>query len=342
MNRLRFLFVWLMTFTLLIFLTFCKTGITYAAVLPCMGKMINPVTDICWDCLLPITIGSNSVVSGSFPDTDNPDSPLCSCGEYLNKRFGISFGYWEPMMLVDVTRSPYCLVSLGGVSVGEDPRGGAINTAGKDDASFFHVHVYNFPIMQWLGITPPQCHEEGTLNHLVMPTYLSELDPTWTDDALNMTLFPETSQLGDVVTQSACAADSLAANIGLPIEALFWCAGAQGSLYPTSGHVQEHVGGVQASVLIAERVMFKLHRLKLVRDSSASELCGETYRALIPKSRYRYQMTYPVATTKSQDGCHPFGRSTMGWEASYPGQELPTTTENYAYLIWRKRNCCAY
>jgi len=47
-------------------------------------------------------------------------------------------------------------------------------------------------------------------------------------------------------------AHSIAASAHLPLDALFWCAGSQGSMYPLTGHVQEHVGGVQASTLLTK------------------------------------------------------------------------------------------
>ena len=314
------------------------SNVSAAGLTPCSGKLINPATDICWDCLLPITIGSNSIAPGSLPDTSNPDSPICVCPGHPIPHIGIALGYWEPMALVDVTRTPFCLVSLGGISVGAAPNAGDITAATtKENSSFFHVHEYNFPIMRWLGIEG-NCHQRGPM----MPEYLGELDPTWNDDTLAMTLFPETAAFGDPISQSACAVDAASASFGLPQDKLFWCAGSQGTLYPVTGQVEEHVGGVQATVLLTERLLFKLHRLGLVQDSSASHLCSESYEPIMPKSRYRYQMTYPVATTKSA-GCQPFGRSTIPWEAIYSAtQETPLSTENYSYLIWKKRNCCSY
>ncbi len=311
----------------------------WAGLTPCSGKLINPVSDICWDCLLPITIGKSQVQSSHYPDTPNPDSPVCVCPGNPIPRVGIAIGYWEPMTLVDVTRTPFCLVSLGGIQVGSSPHTGDISTGDvRENTSFFHVHAYRFPILALLGMGLP-CHENGAL---LAPEYMSELDPIWGDDTLSMTLFPETASFGDLISQAACAVDAASANVGLPQDNLFWCAGSQGTMYPVTGHVAEHVGGVQASVLLSERLMFKLHRLGLVKDSSASHLCGENYQPIMPKSRYRYQMTYPVPTTRSL-GCQPFGRSTIPWETVYSGsQETPWSTENYAYLIWKKRNCCDY
>ena len=314
--------------------------IALAGVTPCSGRLINPATDICWDCLLPITIGSTTMKSGSNPDTANPSSPLCQCPpDKILGSWGMAVGYWEPMALVDVTRTPFCLVSLGGISFGTDLNAGDMTVADtRENSSFFNVHEYNFPIMQWLGILNNHCHVGGAL----IPQYFSELDPTWNDDTLSMTLFPETALFGDLISQSACAIDATASNTGLPKDNLFWCMGAQGTTYPVTGNVAEHIGGVQASVLLTERLMFKLHRLGIVQDSNTSPtgLCAESPVAIMPKSRYRYQMTYPVATTQHL-GCQPFGRSTISWEAIYSAsQETPVSTENYGYLIWKKRNCC--
>ncbi|MEL7103026.1 MAG: TraU family protein, partial [Pseudomonadota bacterium] len=34
----------------------------------CSGRFINPITDVCWDCMFPITVGSIPVVPLSRPD----------------------------------------------------------------------------------------------------------------------------------------------------------------------------------------------------------------------------------------------------------------------------------
>jgi len=50
-------------------------------------------------------------------------------------------------------------------------------------------------------------------------------------------------------------------------------------------------------------------------------------------------MLYPVPQTRKIAGrcCQPFGRSTILWGA---GREIPQIGEDFAYLIFRKRNCC--
>ena len=45
----------------------------------CTGKFANPITDICWSCILPISIGAAHVATLGQEDIENPASPLCVC-----------------------------------------------------------------------------------------------------------------------------------------------------------------------------------------------------------------------------------------------------------------------
>src|SRR5579871_5383676 len=73
----------------------------------CTGRFVNPITDICWSCLFPITIGGVSV-STSGEDTPNPQMPVCTCPMPIPpyQRIGFPISFWEPARLVDVTRTP--------------------------------------------------------------------------------------------------------------------------------------------------------------------------------------------------------------------------------------------
>lgn len=303
----------------------------------CHGRFVNPLNDVCWTCLFPLTIGSAKIMSGKSPDTKNPSSPICTCpGAPL--RVGLAMGYWEPIGLVDVTRHPYCFLTLGGMSmnVGKKSFIGTSQTANTtQNHSFYHVHWIRYPLLSWLNlITDSICVDKGDVD---IP-YLSELDPTWNDDELNFIINPESVLFSTPLSQAACAADSVLALKKLAADKLFWCAGAQGSMYPLSGHVSAHVGGVQASSLLAQRLTYKLHRLSLLRDSSGKSgapLCHQTLTPIMPKSRYRLQMVAPHPTSGA---CYPFGRTTTLWEAN---REFPVKGEDFGYLIWRKRNCCA-
>ena len=82
----------------------------------CQGKFINPMTDINWDCLFPITIGGKNVTPEKKDYEKYGDPPVCCCPG-IPPKFGIKVTFFEPTRLVDVTRVPYCLVGLGGISV---------------------------------------------------------------------------------------------------------------------------------------------------------------------------------------------------------------------------------
>jgi conjugal transfer pilus assembly protein TraU len=56
--------------------------ISASASLTCKGHFVNPLTDICWSCIMPISIGKFRIGKGSVPkkrDRANPKSPLCLC-----------------------------------------------------------------------------------------------------------------------------------------------------------------------------------------------------------------------------------------------------------------------
>ena len=46
---------------------------------PCVGKFVNPITDICWSCIFPIKIGNIPIYSGGREDTNNPSTIPCLC-----------------------------------------------------------------------------------------------------------------------------------------------------------------------------------------------------------------------------------------------------------------------
>lgn len=304
----------------------------------CQGKFINPITDICWKCLFPISIGSTRVTNSDAPDTPNTGSPVCTCP--APPRVGVKVGFWEPVRMVDVTRTPFCFVSLGGKKMSLGVNVG--KTSVKRDkqgmkSSSYHVHWYISPVIYILNLIMDfVCLEASSFD----VGYITELDPTWQDDELAFILNPEAIFFANPVAQMACAADCVSTSAGLPLDPLFWCAGCQGSMYPFSGHVSAHTGGVQASLLLAERFTYKLHRMGILWGSIGDNaLCAKYPMPIMVKSQYRAQMTYPRPTTKGKYCCNPYGRTTSFWEA---GREFPYKGEDFAYMIWRKRRCCAF
>lgn len=308
----------------------------------CQGHFVNPITDICWDCLFPVTLGSTAVISSGIPDTSNPGNPVCLCPMTIGYRIGISFGYWEPYALADITRSPFCMVNLGmqidvgdlSHDIGDEQNGqGTVGYGG-----FYWAHWYKYPLIYWLQIlTQVACMDSGDFDI----AYLTELDPMWNDDALAFVLNPEAVLFGNPVAQASCAFDAAATTggAGLPVDSLFWCLGSQGSAYPLTGNYSAHESNIQAATLVSEKLNFKLHREGLTWDSTGADapaLCYEHPTPILPKSRYRYQM---VNTVPDAGTCYPYGTMTDLWEG---GHDDLSNAQNYGFLMWRKRNCCFF
>src|SRR5882672_9608255 len=136
----------------------CVAGLSShaAGIATCTGKFPNPITDICWSCILPISIGGATIANfGGQEDTSNPSNPLCSCG--VNPTIGLSIGFWEPARHVEAVRKPFCLTSLGGVDLdpGINAPEGARFTKSEgngDGGSFYQAHFYMNPVMYWLDV----------------------------------------------------------------------------------------------------------------------------------------------------------------------------------------------
>jgi conjugal transfer pilus assembly protein TraU len=327
--------------SLLLFLALFITLLSISnASAKCTGKIINPITDICWSCMFPFTIGAVPVVPspGNLPDTPNPSNPVCVCVKVIPLP-GIAIGFWEPTRLIDVTKEPFCFVSMGGEKIATDtilPVGrGHAPASTEQSVATWHVHYYIYPILYLLQIiTDVICIEIDGFDL----GYISELDPLWQDDELTFFINPEAILFGNLIAQTVCAADCVKATTGLPFDALFWCAGCHGGMYPLNGRVQAHYGSIQSSVLMAERVLYKMHRMLMAWVTSGeAALCQPYPSPIIKKSQYRTQLTTPISMVGNK-GCKQLGMSNVLYDT---GKEIPVKGEDFGYLIWRKRNCCA-
>lgn len=316
------------------FLFSCLSPSAMAAANAGDGQWVNPISDVCWKCLFPMSLGSIKLASGPQPDTSNPASPIQICSYGVLYRIGLAIGYWEPTAMTDVTREPGVMVNMGGFKINLGRTG--TGTAGQSDrpaaGAFYHVHWYKYPLISWLNImTSIGCFQGGDMDI----AYLSEVDPLWNDSTLSMILNPEAALFGNLVAQAACAADAVSSTAGLPLSPLFWCAGSQGSMYPFTGYTSGEFSPLESSLLVSERMAFKLHREGLVMNTVGADyaVCYEYPSPIVPKERWRYQMVNMYPETSN---CHPFGASTQTWGTPH---NSPQSKKNFGYLLWRKRNC---
>jgi len=308
----------------------------------CGGTFVNPVTDICWSCLFPMSLGAVPFWPSERPDTPNPASPICACPMETPPfvRIGLSVGYWQPVRLMDVTKKPFCFVNLGGtrIDLGMSLGHKKVGTSDTDDdRGSWHVHYYMYPVIYWLELlTDFGCMQTADFDLL----YLTELDPTWNNDELAFLLNPEAVVFANPIAQAACAADCVAASAHLPMDALFWCAGCHGSMYPMNGHIAAEYGHVQGASLAAERFLYKLHRQLIAWQHSGTEaLCENVPNPLIKKSEYRLQLVNPVPSVAGRWACPPIGASNVLYEI---GKTIPVIGEDYGFLVWKKENCCVF
>lgn len=306
----------------------------------CHGHFPNPITDVCWDCLFPLSIGAFDLWPSSRPDPKNPASPICLCG----LRPGLEFGFWEPVRLIDVTTKPFCFPNLGGISInpgmylGNGHVSGSAQKGGNTEMTAqYQAHYYVYPLFYLLELLSDFiCFEQASFDL----AYITEVDPTWQDDELAVMVYPEAVVFDFPLAQLACAGDCIMANVGLPLDELFWCAGCNGSMYPMSGNIGNNTTMDQSMRLAAERMVYKMHRTALAWGTMGSQgVCGKYIMPIMQKQQYRLQMVNPVAATSGRFACQPPGGSTVLQTTSHT---YPVVGEDVGYLLWRKRNCCAF
>lgn len=322
----------------------------------CNGRFLNPITDICWSCIFPITIGKIPLIrSSKFKDTPNPSIPVCFCNRAgIPCVPGLTIGFWEPIRVIEITKTPFCLVSLGGIKIMTSKNQGAHKKTRteneKRSKAYYHIHYYVYPPLFILNLlTDFGCMDMASYDL----AYISELDPSHTSDNLANFMHPETFLLSNSIAKMACSVDCIASTATKrSIDTLFWCSGCQGSIYPFTGTAESHIGGVATSQLLATRQIAKLHRLGLARKTATnrnalpklpanckSDLCSSSYIWRIPKSQYRTQMTYPRANVSGGYSCNNIGMSDAMYSS---GREFPYKGEDFSYLLFRKRNCCLF
>ena len=326
-------------------------------------------TDICWSCLFPIRImGKNMATqTGSVPPGAS-DETACFCDGPLGlAEVGFTAGMWMPARLIEIVRKPYCSPALGGTTLhsGSLQWGmydGHEAGGGLDSNQFYQYHYFSFPLYEILELfVAPECNPGGYSEFDLL--YLSEIDPTWSDDELAMFVNPEAIVMANPMVRAACIADCAASTVNAATNNRWWCAGCWGDLYPFTGNVPAGGSGVRVSSLLATRALAGIHRRGLAwRTVGDDVLCeGGVTHHMLPKQQYKMSMLFPipeadnqritpatgvgeptgVATIDSynweQGCCHNIGTSTALWGE---WRSRPGTGQDFVYILWRWSDCC--
>ncbi len=305
----------------------------------CTGAFPNPLSDICYDCLFPITLGGGLInlgIQGDDYNTGTGTNPICSCADNLSVGTPVSF--WEPRYMVDVTNTAGCMPLLGGIQIPlpfnalENGSTSLGNGSGK--SAFMQLNEYINPVMTALGvISASPCLDNRSFD---IP-YMSWADPTWNDDTLALILTPYAFAFSDVASIAAEAPDSIQATIGFPNQYLFWVAGAWGEMYPLTGNVNVANTPEQVSHLLVARILAKLHAAGAQQTTAgvnALKACNAfgVPELIMDKRQYKTNRVFPFP-----DGmCTPIGRPLMLQES---GAARPTD-KDYGYFIFQRKDCC--
>lgn len=303
----------------------------------CDTRFTNPFSDVAWECMYPIRFAGINI-SPSGPDPQSKVSKmLCSCQDGALSRIGATIGFHEPARLMDVTKLGLCMAAFG-FSLGSESLwgGGHLDSSSgeKTDTYSAQTHYYFFNPLEVMEILMDfSCLEKIPLDVAEM----SELDPMSNDDELNMLAFPETILFANPIAILACAADAIAASAGMPIDALYWCAGSWGTVYPLTNKATGNLRtGVWPSALMVSKQLARGHR-ELLNWGTKGEaaVCGPYPMPIWMKTQYKFQLVQPVVSTQ----CLPVGRTSLLWEQG-KNPPVPGKADNFVYVIWRYRDCC--
>lgn len=295
------------------------------------------ITDFCWSCVLPIQVAGIPMTSGYKPD-EAVNQPFCYCKDNLGvPKPGVGTSMWEPARLIEFQRVPGCSSVLGGTVLPFSRRTfqGTHGDGESDgaDKTFVHYHYYAFPILMMMELFVANCGNDHYVDLDIM--FLSEIDPTWTNDELAFFTNPEAAAVANPAAVVACMADAVSSTAQKPIKQMFWCAGAWGSIYPLSGNLQGRYGIIQETSLAKVKTLAALHRRGMALKTMGTEaMCGGVIHPTLPKTQYKFSLFHPVPETKK---AHVMGESLMswGWNKTVPGIGVDPV-----YTIWRWNDCC--
>ena len=302
-------------------------------------------TDICWACLFPIRVSGVQITPGTAP-AKATKMVFCIFQEGSSSIYkpGIITAMWEPARMVETVRKPGCSPTLGGVTLplGNKRSYGRLRQdnstqTGQAAGSFYHAHLYAFPLLQILDLyTPTKCNPDGYLDLDIIS--FTEIDPTWNNGTLAFFQHPESAAVANPIAIAACAAESaLVTARKEPLESLWWCTGTWGSIYPFAG-VTVAQDANRTTALLAARVIAQQHRRGLARRTMGDEnVCKAGIYPTIPKSQYKVTQFWP----KSQNSRAMWlGEPPQTWEGG-PSRHVPGTGNDAMYMFWRWTDCCS-
>ena len=296
------------------------------------------ITSVPWKELFPIRIGLAKLGSGKEPnDRAITSTGLCLCEDSAGMFHpGVTTGFWRPQRLIELTRSPGCLMALGGhkLPIVDQRRWGTLGSANiPKGLTYLHAHVYSLPLIEMLNMFTGIGGCTSDLVDFDLMN-LSEVDPSWNHPELAALLSPDLAAYANPAAINACTADGLAALNSQPMDNLHWCAGSWGNLYPLSGFTSTYGHFADNTSLLATRALAKIHRIGLGRKTIGEDAqCHSKITPWLPKSQYKMSMFWPEPEKQK---AHWIGASAATWGM----HRHPLGKDDAMYLLWQYRDCC--
>lgn len=314
----------------------------------CAGPMLDPITRVRWNCFLPISIGGIPIGTSGNPLADMADrsmgtqSPVCLCMDPL-PRIGITLGYREPIRIIESVKDPFCFPTLGFGMSSSAWGSGVKGRNSKPAKDFTNTHMFIFlPFTMMEIFTDLICMQTdskytGVLGGLSI-AYMSEFDITKRSDQAALLLTPEVVLFANPLAIMACQIPDSIATLGeYTIPPLYWCAGNH-SVFPTSNNTMSMSNFTEASEVNASKLIFSMHRtLQLWGSLGAQGLCSYYPMPIWNKMQYRLQTAMPVPDYF----CRRLGQPSIVWNRFLNPPGAPNN-DNMVFILWRKRDCCAF
>ncbi|MDR0454461.1 MAG: TraU family protein [Deferribacteraceae bacterium] len=291
--------------------------------------------------MYPIKIAGVPMGSaGELEDTSPEMAAYCGAcfiPPLMEPQWGVSMSFWEPIAILEVTSVPYCFPTFsfaaeidagaGAFSFGNRP------TDNQNSLITFQAHYIQYPFFSMLGLAKSSCAPSSSG---VDFAYMSEYDPIWQNDLWASYLNPEVFLVSNPFAQLSCSIDSIAANIGFPLDFMWWCLGSWGSMYPIGASNVTATSDL-ASVSVAARVIYYMHKLLqmevTIGPHMSSGICKPINLPLMRKSMYALVPAFPVIFPNRI----VIGRSGLTWDFL----DVPIANKGvHAIILYRKVECC--
>lgn len=305
--------------------------------LSCQGEMFNPISDPDWNNMYPITIMGVSMGEGKNPPLMYVP-PVCTCpGPFGIPSYGVGVTFWEPLYISEVERSPGCMSSLGATQILSgyaSLHSEQISKANGDgQVSRMQVHWYEYPVMAALDMMKSYgCF--STSGTALM--YITEIDPTWQSDEWAAVFSPEAVLFANPLAIASCSIDAVASAVGFPLDAMFWCSGTWGNVYPLSGNPGHTNSNFSSNNLVQSKFLARQARMGLAWQTiGPTATCFSHPNPIWLKSQFRVNQVAPIARKGS-----PVPVGAPGTFQYPPVTNMPTR-ESTVNLIWQGQQCCA-